>query len=340
MPKENNKSAWTNRNCVLLLLGFASSVTLLVYLVITTTKPHITSIGHANLNSLPESTAATTTTTTTTTTTKEQHVLEGTYSLIDLNLPDGLPRTGVHYHAVGVFCPLDWNLQEKNPSTVPMFRDLIRQSPHCHHNTIHLDLYTIVQATRQHDQHHNQNQNHDTTTKQSKQNHSLALSGFVFHETRCGSTLVANILAASSHHRVYSEAGPPLTALQQCHAKNNQNNPCNQPAHDALLNDVFFMMTRSNLPHEQRVFFKFQSIAVHHTSLLTRLFPTTPWIFVFRNTLEIIMSHLKTPEQTKAVCLRSPLQGGGGATTTAKSPTERCAAHLATLCREIGRAHV
>ena len=319
MPKENNKSTLTNRKCFLLLLGFASTVTLLVYLVITTTKPHITSIGkaHAHFNNGQESTA-----------TKEQNVLEGTFSLVDLILPDGLPLTGVHYHAIGVFCPLDWNLQQKNPSTVPMFRDLIRQSPHCHHNTIHLDLYTIVQATRQHDQNHNQN--HDTTAKKSEQIHPLAVSGFVFHETRCGSTLVANILAASTHHRVYSEAGPPLTALQQCHG-NNKNNKCNQPAHDALLKDVFFMMTRSNLQQEHHVFFKFQSIAVHHMSLLTRLFPTTPWIFVFRNTLEIIMSHLKTPEQTKAVCLRSSMQGGP--TTTTMSPTERCAAHLATLCR-------
>lgn len=34
--------------------------------------------------------------------------------------------------------------------------------------------------------------------------------GFVYHETRCGSTLVANMLAAPSSNRVFSESKPPV----------------------------------------------------------------------------------------------------------------------------------
>lgn len=34
--------------------------------------------------------------------------------------------------------------------------------------------------------------------------------GFIYHETRCGSTLAANMLAALPPSRVFSEAKPPV----------------------------------------------------------------------------------------------------------------------------------
>lgn len=34
--------------------------------------------------------------------------------------------------------------------------------------------------------------------------------GFVYHETRCGSTLVANMLAGLEPNRVFSESKPPV----------------------------------------------------------------------------------------------------------------------------------
>lgn len=37
--------------------------------------------------------------------------------------------------------------------------------------------------------------------------------GFIYHETRCGSTLVANMLAALPPSRVFSESKPPVQVL-------------------------------------------------------------------------------------------------------------------------------
>lgn len=45
---------------------------------------------------------------------------------------------------------------------------------------------------------------------------SLEPSGFIFHESRVGSTLLANILASSEPNLVYSEPHLPFLALRQC----------------------------------------------------------------------------------------------------------------------------
>ncbi|CAN0443494.1 unnamed protein product, partial [Hapterophycus canaliculatus] len=44
----------------------------------------------------------------------------------------------------------------------------------------------------------------------------LPPKGFVYHETRCGSTLVANMLAALPPSRVFSESKPPTQVRGDC----------------------------------------------------------------------------------------------------------------------------
>jgi len=80
-------------------------------------------------------------------------------------------------------------------------------------------------------------------------------TGFVFHESRCGSTLVANILAAFNpkESRVYSESAPPSQAAQLFNMNDLENSI-------QLLRDVIYMMGRSNDPDERNLFFKIQSI--------------------------------------------------------------------------------
>lgn len=58
---------------------------------------------------------------------------------------------------------------------------------------------------------------------------SLEPSGFIFHESRVGSTLLANILASSEPNLVYSEPHLPFLALRQCHGydtHHTQPSPC------------------------------------------------------------------------------------------------------------------
>lgn len=240
-------------------------------------------------------------------------VLEAKYFLIDIHVPPmAVSSQNGHdsYHGVkGVFCPLDWHLQKQNPLSVPMYQDLISASHHCQQHTVELDLLEIVREARQYDNHHAQHQHqhsHPLVTPPPKELH---LAGIVFHETRCGSTLAANLLSAADPvaHRVYSEASPLLTALlTACDTGDSATSSydCEESKSNALLRDVLYLMGRSSDVREQRVFYKVQSVGVRHMGPLLAD-QLVPWIFLYRNSIEVMMSHFKGATiRNRAVCLR------------------------------------
>jgi len=193
----------------------------------------------------------------------------------------------------------------------------------------------------------------------------LALSGIAFHESRCGSTLVANSLIAMNptKHRVYSESAPPIHALGLCtepgEPDDDEERPCTSEQGVKILQDVIYFMGRSDDPNEERFFFKIQSAGTKSLATFRKAFPHTPWLFVYRDPVQVMMSHfahgIKTANCLRA--LRNPpiiLQSlarkrgyraaaaGGGrrvhhdderkdSELKELTPQEFCAAHLATL---------
>jgi hypothetical protein len=255
-------------------------------------------------------------------------VLEAKHFLIDIHVPPlAVSSLNGHdsYHGVtGVFCPLDWHLQKQNPSTVAMFRDLISSSRHCQQHRVELDLLGVVKQARHYDVH---------SPYAPKELH---LAGIVFHETRCGSTLTANLLSAADPvaHRVYSEASPLLTALLTACTSSND---CDESKANDLLHDVLYLMGRSSDVREKRVFYKVQSVGVRSMApLVERLH--VPWIFLYRNSIEVMMSHFKEATiRNKAVCLRgrdrphplvTELAKTHNRTLKSLSNAEYCAIHL------------
>ena len=114
-------------------------------------------------------------------------------------------------------------------------------------NHVKLDLYDIVQKTRAYDlEHANEPSN---TIK------SIPPTAFLYHEGRCGSTLVSNSVTAlePERTRTYSEPMPPLLALLECD-KTRAN--CNVDKAANLFRDVIYMMGRTSNPVEDRMFFK------------------------------------------------------------------------------------
>lgn len=265
-------------------------------------------------------------------------ILSGEANLVDIIIHrdaffDDAGGDSGGYRVTGVFCHVDYYLHKADPSVVPMFRDLVGQSVHCKGGgKMRTDLRTIVQKARAHD-----GQGGGATTT-----HVIPPTGFVFHESRCGSTLVANSLMAMEPdaNRVYSESSPPLDAARAVSGNK-------VPKHDGraiqLLRDVVYMMGRTNDINEKRLFFKIQSIGVKSMQAFQRAFPTTPWIFVHRDPVQVMMSHLKDKGKTKAVCTRSrsaPPKDlvdlvktyDASAKVSKLSVEDYCAAHLATLC--------
>jgi len=119
-------------------------------------------------------------------------------------------------------------------------------------------------------------------------------SGMIFHETRCGSTLIANILASNPEFLVYSEPLVPLKLNLEC-SRIFQESEC---VH--MMRSIISLMGMSST--HKHLFIKWQTGGIKNLSFLLRAFPSTPWIFIFRDPVQIMISHFDARE--KAVCLR------------------------------------
>jgi len=233
---------------------------------------------------------------------------------------------------IAEFCTLNFQLQKDDPPELPMFRDVVDKS-HCGKGSNHIvkvDLKEAVDLAREFDE---SNTDNLPTI--------LDLKGVVFHESRCGSTLAANSMMAlnPSKHRVYSESSPPVIALRAC---GEDYSNCSVEGSANLLKDVIYLMGRSNDPNEENLYFKFQSATTRTMGTFRAAFPTTPWIFLYREPIEVIMSQLDIPSKhiAQANCVRSKDLSPMVKQFIKKSEysyhdllnEEFCAIHLATLC--------
>eukprot|EP00904_Undaria_pinnatifida_P014159 jgi/Undpi1/9874/HiC_scaffold_28.g12328.m1 len=107
-------------------------------------------------------------------------------------------------------------------------------------------------------------------------------TGFIFHETRCGSTLVANMIASVDTNIMWSESTGPWKLMHTCPkcSKERQIVP--------WLKVIIAAMSRS-AQHDQ-FYFKFQSS--EDIDAVTSAYPEVPWIFIFREPVEVMMSRL------------------------------------------------
>jgi len=114
-------------------------------------------------------------------------------------------------------------------------------------------------------------------------------TGFIFHASRCGSTLVAQILASLPRNIVLSE---PAIVNQVLYPR-----PRGSSATDAdqadLLRAVICALGRPRHGGEQQCFIKFSSNAIAKMPLIRRVFPDVPWIFLYREPVEIMGSYIR-----------------------------------------------
>lgn len=113
----------------------------------------------------------------------------------------------------------------------------------------------------------------------------LVPSGFVFHTARCGSTLCAQALAADPAHIVLSEPVPVRAMLEAPRLA-----PVAPERADAWLAGILNALARPRFPDERRVFVKFMAADVLDLGWIARLFPDVPWLFLYRDPLEILAS--------------------------------------------------
>ena len=112
-------------------------------------------------------------------------------------------------------------------------------------------------------------------------------SGFIFHMSRCGSTLVSRMLAALPENVVISEAGP-LDRLARAVS-------IPEATRTEWLRWMVSALGQRRAGGETRYFIKFDSLTVLALPFIRRVFPSVPWIFVYRNPEEVLISHLRAP---------------------------------------------
>ena len=114
----------------------------------------------------------------------------------------------------------------------------------------------------------------------------VPVAGFIFHMSRCGSTLCAQALASLPENIVISEAPPIHTLLRApefgpATRENVAEGLC------GLINA--FAQPRSD--NEKRLIIKFAASDAFHLPLIVQTFPRVPWVFLYRDPLQILASH-------------------------------------------------
>ncbi len=114
----------------------------------------------------------------------------------------------------------------------------------------------------------------------------LPPTGLIFHMSRCGSTLLANMLAAPDHHAVVSEPEPFDTVLQWAHRS-----AAPEERKIAALRAVAAALGRRRSPRMQRFFIKCDAWHTLSLPLIRKAFPDVPWLFLYRDPIEVLVSH-------------------------------------------------
>lgn len=117
---------------------------------------------------------------------------------------------------------------------------------------------------------------------------SITPTAFIFHASRCGSTLIGQMLAALPSHIVMSEP-PMLDTILRARYYLPKLTEEKQIAYVRAL--VLAMAEARN--GESEFVIKLDAWDVFELPLLRRAFPDTPWIFLYRDPLEIAVSQVR-----------------------------------------------
>ena len=123
-------------------------------------------------------------------------------------------------------------------------------------------------------------------------------SGFMFHISRCGSTLTAKALARSPRHVVINQGGPLQRGFWATITSDWTRDAVPSPENLKAFRNLVLAMTRRRRPEQDRSFVKFISWNTLYMEFVHQAFPQVPALFLYRDPVEVIASVLR---ETSAV---------------------------------------
>ena len=115
----------------------------------------------------------------------------------------------------------------------------------------------------------------------------LPPSGFIFHMSRCGSTLIAQMLAALPQNIVVSEA-PPIDGILRGKFRG-----ATEEQKIAWFRGLLSVLGQRRNGDEKQFFVKYDSWHTINLPLIRSAFPDVPWIFLYRDPVEVMVSQLR-----------------------------------------------
>src|SRR5689334_24604888 len=106
---------------------------------------------------------------------------------------------------------------------------------------------------------------------------SVPPTGFIFHSSRCGSTLVANACRAITNSIVLSEAN----AIDKLIARffTDATDSVKESLYSVFLRGVVHALGQQRSGREQHLFIKFACTSFAQIERIKRIWPRVPWIF-------------------------------------------------------------
>lgn len=146
--------------------------------------------------------------------------------------------------------------------------------------------------------------------------------------SRCGSTLIAQMLAALERAAVISEAPAIDDAIQA----GRQEREISLTERAGWLRSIVSALVRRR-HGEDLALVKLDAWHVHSLPLVRAAFPETPWLFLYRDPVEVLTSQLRRPGKLCLPRAIDPAILGLEPKDVALPRVEWCARTLAGVCR-------
>jgi hypothetical protein len=168
-----------------------------------------------------------------------------------------------------------------------------------------------------------------------RQHPGVSPTGFIFHLSRCGSTLVSQMLAAVADNVVVSEAGPINAVVEARRTRPD----LGDAEHAAWLRWMIGALGQPRGGNERHFFVKLDSWHALALPLFRRAFPEVPWIFLYRDPVEVLVSQLKRRGMHMVPGLIDPNLLGLTASQASLVPEQYCAQVLERICDGVLREY-
>jgi gluconate kinase len=158
----------------------------------------------------------------------------------------------------------------------------------------------------------------------------LEPQGFIFHMSRCGSTLVSQMLSSLANTLTISEAGSidSVMRLRFVYRSLTDEDRAN------WLRSIVSALGQRWCGDEEHFFIKFDSWTAIDLPIIHRTFPAVPWIFLFRDPIEVMVSQLaQRGAHMVPGAIQPELFGMTIDSVHQMSPEEYCTRVLACVCQ-------